>query len=164
MTDSETVVFDNTPLHKKKIHWVGFEISAYNQRLVHHQNSRQSLKKSAFSSHGATLFLIDQYPTTGSYCFLHGIYDFRLEVDFGQYAWYTHFLHDHFSTLGLRKVHHVVMPLILLVVDLVLPSSTVTLTLAQALLTDGANCRVTICRPSPKDLGYEPNEPNTMNL
>ena len=24
--------------------------------------------------------------------------------------------------------------------------------------------RVTICSPSPKDLGYEPNEPNTMNL
>ena len=56
------------------------------------------------------------------------------------------------------------MPLILLVVDLVLPSSTVTLTLAQALPTGGANCRVTICSPSLKDLGYEPNEPNTMNL
>ena len=25
-------------------------------------------------------------------------------------------------------------------------------------------CRVTIRSPSPKDLGYEPNEPNTMNL
>ena len=25
-------------------------------------------------------------------------------------------------------------------------------------------CRITICSPSPKDLGYEPNEPNTMNL
>ena len=46
-------------------------------------------------------------------------------------------------------------PSILLVVDLVLPSSTVALTLAQALPTDGAG---------PKDLGCEPNEPNTMNL
>ena len=55
-------------------------------------------------------------------------------------------------------------PSILLVVDLVLPSSTVTLSLAQALPIDGANCRVTICSPSPKDLEYEPNEPNTMNL
>ena len=55
-------------------------------------------------------------------------------------------------------------PSILLVVDLVLPSSTVALTLTQALLTDGANCRVTICNPSPKDLGCELNEPNTMNL
>ena len=26
------------------------------------------------------------------------------------------------------------------------------------------NCRVTICSLSPKDLGYEPNEPNTINL
>ena len=25
-------------------------------------------------------------------------------------------------------------------------------------------CRVTICSPRPKDLGYELNEPNTMNL
>ena len=25
-------------------------------------------------------------------------------------------------------------------------------------------CRVTIRSQSPKDLGYEPNEPNTMNL
>ena len=52
-------------------------------------------------------------------------------------------------------------PLILLVVDLVLPSSNVALTLAQALPTDDTNCRVTICSPSPKDLGYEPN---IMNL
>ena len=92
------------------------------------------------------------------------MYDFHLKVDFGQYVWYAHFLHDHFSTPSLRKDYHVVMPSLMLVVDLVLPLSTVTLTLAQALLTDGANCRVTICSPSPKDLGYEPNEPNTMNL
>ena len=26
------------------------------------------------------------------------------------------------------------------------------------------NYRVTICSPNPKDLGYELNEPNTMNL
>ena len=26
------------------------------------------------------------------------------------------------------------------------------------------NCRVIIRSPSPKDLGYEPNEPNTTNL
>ena len=25
-------------------------------------------------------------------------------------------------------------------------------------------CRVMICSPSPKELGYEPNEPNTINL
>ena len=25
-------------------------------------------------------------------------------------------------------------------------------------------CRVTICSPSPKELGYEPNESNTINL
>ena len=56
------------------------------------------------------------------------------------------------------------MPSILLVVDLVLPSSIVALILAQALPTDGANCRVTICNPTPTDLGYESNEPNTMNL
>ena len=56
------------------------------------------------------------------------------------------------------------VPSILLVVDLVLPSSTITLTLAQALPTDGANCRVTICSPNPKDLGYEPNELNIKNL
>ena len=55
-------------------------------------------------------------------------------------------------------------PPILLVVDLVLPSSTVALTLTQALLIDGANCRVTICNPSPKELGYELNELNTINL
>ena len=29
---------------------------------------------------------------------------------------------------------------------------------------DYQQCRVMICSPSPKDLGYEPNEPNTMNL
>ena len=119
------------------------------------------MKKSAFSSRGATLFLIDQSLAASSCYVLHGIYDFHLEVNFGQYAWYVHFLHDHFSVPGLRKDHHVVMPLILLVVDLVLPSSTITLTLAQALPTDGANCRVTIFSPNPKDLGYEPN---TMNL
>ena len=95
---------------------------------------------------------------------MHGIYDFHLEVDFGQYVWYAHFFHDHFSTPGLRKDHHVVMPSLMLVVDLVLPLSTVTLTLAQALPTDDANCRVMICSPSPKNQGYEPNEPNTMNL
>ena len=56
------------------------------------------------------------------------------------------------------------MPSILLVVDLVLPSSTVALTLAQAFPTNSANCRVMICSLSPKDLGYEPNESNIMNL
>ena len=122
------------------------------------------MKKSAFFSRGATLFLIDQSPVVGSCYFLHGIYDFHLEVNCGQYVWYAHFLHNHFSAPGLRKDHHVVMPSIMLVVDLVLPSSTVTLTLAQALPTNGANCRVTICSPSLKDLGYEPNEPNTINL
>ena len=30
--------------------------------------------------------------------------------------------------------------------------------------TDDANYRVIIRSPSPKDLEYEPNEPNTMNL
>ena len=25
-------------------------------------------------------------------------------------------------------------------------------------------CRVTICNPNPKELGYKPNEPNTRNL
>ena len=122
------------------------------------------MKKFAFSSRGATLFLIDQSPAINSCYFLYGIYDFHLEVNFGQYAWYAHFLHNHFSVPSLRKDHPVVMPSIQLVMNLVLPSSTITLTLAQALPTDGANCRVTICSLSPKDLGYEPNEPNTMNL
>ena len=31
-------------------------------------------------------------------------------------------------------------------------------------LNPNKNCRVMICSPSPKDLGYEPNEPNTINL
>ena len=26
------------------------------------------------------------------------------------------------------------------------------------------NCRVSICNPSPEELGYEPNESNTINL
>ena len=26
------------------------------------------------------------------------------------------------------------------------------------------NCRITVCSPSPKELGYEPNEPNIINL
>ena len=30
--------------------------------------------------------------------------------------------------------------------------------------TDGANCRVTNRSPSPQELGYELNEPNTINL
>ena len=25
-------------------------------------------------------------------------------------------------------------------------------------------CRVTICSPNPEELGYKPNEPNTINL
>ena len=25
-------------------------------------------------------------------------------------------------------------------------------------------CKVTICSPNPKELGYKPNEPNTINL
>ena len=34
----------------------------------------------------------------------------------------------------------------------------------QALPIDGVNCRVTICSPSPKEMRYEPNKPNTINL
>ena len=26
------------------------------------------------------------------------------------------------------------------------------------------SCRVTVCRPNPKELGYKLNEPNTINL
>ena len=26
------------------------------------------------------------------------------------------------------------------------------------------NCRVTVCNPNPEELGYKPNEPNTINL
>ena len=37
-------------------------------------------------------------------------------------------------------------------------------TCAQALPTNGANCRVTIWSPSPIWLGYKSNEPSTINL
>ena len=44
------------------------------------------------------------------------------------------------------------------------PYLTVALTITQALPRDGANCRDTICCPSPKCMGSWPNEPNTINL
>ena len=31
-------------------------------------------------------------------------------------------------------------------------------------LQDHETCRVTNCSPNPKELGYKPNKPNTINL
>ena len=47
---------------------------------------------------------------------------------------------------------------------MILPYLTVALTITQALLTDGANCRVTVCSPSPKYMKSWPSEPSTINL
>ena len=46
----------------------------------------------------------------------------------------------------------------------ILPYLTVALIEAQVFPTDSANCRVTICDPSPNYIGSWSYEPNTMNL
>ena len=46
----------------------------------------------------------------------------------------------------------------------ILPYLTVALTITQALLTDGANCRDMICSPSPKCMRSWPSELSTINL
>ena len=49
-------------------------------------------------------------------------------------------------------------------VDLIPPCLTVALTSTQVLPIDGANCKATIFRPSPKSDEGWPGEPSTMNL
>ena len=46
----------------------------------------------------------------------------------------------------------------------ILPYLTIALTITQALPTDGANYKDTICSPSPNSMGFWLNEPSIINL
>ena len=105
--------------------------------------------------------------------FVHGICDISFENRFYLCGWYVHCLLDSSPDLfyvqgrGNHLVdEHLWTPFDadLLDVDLILPYRPLYFPNTQVLPTDGANCRVTICSPSPKGMRSWPSELNTINL
>ena len=105
--------------------------------------------------------------------FARGIRDLSFKNRFHLCGWYVHCLLDSSPDLfyvqgsGNRLVdkHSRIPPdANLLDVDLILPYYSLYFTDAQVLPTDGTNCRVTICSPSPKGMKSWPYEPSIINL